>query len=100
MTEATIYIERDGEELELTITGYCTRFIPAIITAHPETSSPAECGESEVEEIFCGGEPWTGTLTEKETHQAEKALHEQAAQDNEVAAEDAAVAKYEARRDR
>jgi hypothetical protein len=101
MTEITFTIERGDEELELTITGHCTKYVPANFRGHPDNWAPAEGGDSEIEEILRDdGKPWSGKLTDIETKEAERALYEQAERDAEDAATDAAVSQYEDSLDR
>ena len=99
-TEITYSVERDGEEIELTISGYCTKYVSARTSGRPENCSPAEGGDAEIEEIFCGSEPWDGELTGTEQEEIEQSLYEGAVQDTSSAEEDAAAERYEAQRKR
>lgn len=92
MTTATIYIERWGlpslpasdeqaemQELEIEITGSYTREVPARLNCHPDKSSPAEGGETEIEEAICKTEQYKhlfDALTSGEEEKACEAIRE------------------------
>jgi hypothetical protein len=93
MTGTTIYIDRDGQELELDITGSVIPYVPARLYGHPDTWCPEEGGEVEIETITLAGKPWNGKLTKDEQREAEEALQRAARDRNERDAEDAAEAR-------
>jgi len=98
--EYTIYRgEDEEEEIELEIHGYCTPYIPAKLSGHPDTWAPPEGGDSEIEEILLDGEPWDGHLTKSEERDIEEALIEKLQQDEEDAEMDAAADKYDSMMD-
>ena len=80
-TEIEFHVERDGVELELTVRGHVSAFVPAKTFGLPENCYPAEGGEVEIDAIFLNGKGWSGELTDKEKEEAEKALFECAQED-------------------
>lgn len=91
MTTATIYIERDDEagesqELEIELTGSVEEYRPARLHGHPDTWSPAEGGDVEVENAVCKTDAYKHLfveLTKEENEKAKEALQEAAAEEYE-----------------
>lgn len=81
--EIEFSVERDGEEVILTVHGSVSQYVPAKTWGPPENCYPAEGGEAEIEEILLNGKPWSGELTDKERSEAEAALQEKAADDDD-----------------
>jgi len=81
MYEIEYCVERDEEELELTVRGTVSKFIPGRFFGPPENCYPDEGGEAEIEAILLNGKPWTGELTPKEKQAVEELLIEEAAND-------------------
>ena len=70
---ATIFVERNGEEIEVDLEGEFTACSPAKGMTGPwESSSPAEGGELDYVKASVDGKPFE--LTEEETQKAENAL--------------------------
>lgn len=78
---ATVYVERDGEELELEVTGTHTFAVRGRRGGHPDTHTPDDAAETEVDSVLLNGKPWPGEFTVKEADRAEEALREQAEQE-------------------
>jgi hypothetical protein len=69
LVSATIIVERDEEEIELTIEGEFTPGLSGSPSDYPEGSE-----DIEIEDIYQDGESWEGELTEEEEILAHKAL--------------------------
>lgn len=73
---ATLIVERDDEEIELTIEGDYSPGVPGKSLA-PSGDFPDDPEDIELEEIFFDGESWDGQLTDEERGKALKALIEE-----------------------
>ncbi len=82
---APLYVERDGEEIELQVNGSVTPGQRARIHGPPEKCCPEMPPEAEVESVWFEGQPWTGKLTEAETDDAYDRLFDAAADADEAA---------------
>lgn len=89
MTTINMSVERDDEnggsqEIELTITGTHNPYVPARLHCHPDNATPAEGGDTEIENVEVitplYKRLFTG-LTEEETTKAEE-LIQKADEDN------------------
>jgi len=69
-----LYIERDGQDLDLVITGTVSDFIPSITHLPPEYCEPSSGGVVEIQSITLNGKPWEGELTDRELEQADDNL--------------------------
>jgi hypothetical protein len=78
---ATIYVERDGEEIELSVQGEYTPAVRASRGGHPDTWTPAEGDELEIVAVLHADKPWTGELTNEEIARAEDSVREMVASD-------------------
>lgn len=71
---ATLYIERDGVEIEVELTGSLSPYDPGCTSGPPENCYPPEGGEVEDIEAKVQGKPFE--LTAAEMTKAEEALFE------------------------
>lgn len=100
VVEITYLLERDDEEVELTITGEAEPYIPAKIMGPPENCYSAEGGTASIIDVLYkpegsdSFENWPGTLTSKEEEEIEEMLVSQAAEDAEDARGDAMIEAY------
>lgn len=99
MTEINYTVERDEAEVELTIRGNCTEYVPANFSGHPDNWFPAEGGDSEIEKIVLAEtqKPWNGTLTEREEKEVLQFLCKQAEENIKEAKERRQVDAHEDR---
>lgn len=72
----TLYVERQDQELELSITGTVSHYVPAKTHLRPEDCYDASGGEVEITSIKLRGVDWDGELTEGELLLAEQELFE------------------------
>ena len=68
------HVERDGQEIELSIEGSYSPGTPGKTFGPPENCYPSEPAEAEIELISFDGQPWTGELTSEENEAAVEAL--------------------------
>ena len=94
-TTISFYVEREGEELELTILGDVEPYTPARLSGHPDSWYPAEGGDVTIDSILLDDDLWDGELTSRESSLVEDALAVQALQDEEEARTEAAIEAYE-----
>jgi hypothetical protein len=78
-----VYVIRgDDVEIELEVTGSVSAYVPAKRSGHPDTWSPSEGGDIEIETITLNGQKWDGELSPAERADAEDKLFE-ASQDDD-----------------
>ncbi len=97
--EIEFCVEREDDEIELTILGYAEPYVPANYRGHPDNWTPPEGGGSGVEDILLDGKPWSGTLTIEEEQRASEEIYHRFIDEQEAAYESAMEAKAEAMRE-
>jgi hypothetical protein len=70
------WVDRDDQEIELTIKASVSPYVPAKFSGHPDTWAPAEGGEVEITDVLLNDEPWDGDLTRKEIERIEELVLE------------------------
>lgn len=76
-----LYVERDDEELEVKVTGFVWSFVAGNRSGHPDTWTPDDGGEVEIDKVTLDGRPFE--LTPNERAKAEEKLAEEAQREAE-----------------
>lgn len=79
-----MHVEREDEqgnshELTIEVSGRCEPYVPARLNGHPDTWSPAEGGDVEIEEVVCKNEALKylfKDLTPEEREEAEELIRD------------------------
>lgn len=89
----TMHVDRNGEELEITITGYVEPLVHGVFSGPPERCYPDEGGFADLEGAMLNGKHFE--LTQEEIADAETLLWETYEDDMRDAADMAAEARFE-----
>lgn len=106
MTRIPFAVERDGSEVAVIIRGTVTPFRRGRTWGHPDTWSPDEGGEIEIDSVCVDpgngidGAKWDGELTSAEAADVLDALRLAAENDDQDAREHEAECRYDDARDR